>query len=143
MPRALVHARTEKSMTISFDKAFGVHDNALLMFERRTQIIGENIANADTPNYKARDIDFNSLLQNAQSNTVRMNATRSGHIDLSSKEQDAAIKYRTPTQNSADGNTVDMQQEQAAFAENSVRYQTTMNILSRRISGMINAFRGE
>jgi flagellar basal-body rod protein FlgB len=143
MPRALLHARTERSMTISFDKAFGVHDNALLMFERRTEIIGENIANADTPNYKARDIDFNSLLQNAQSNSLRMTSTNSDHIDLSSSAQDSAIKYRTPTQNSADGNTVDMQQEQAAFAENAVRYQTTMNILSRRISGMINAFRGE
>ena len=130
-------------MAISFDKAFGVHDTALLLFERRTQLIGENIANADTPNYKARDIDFNAALNNAQADQIKMNATHSGHIDMSSGVQDSLIKYRNPTQNSADGNTVDMQQEQAAFAENSVRYQTTLNILSRRISGMISAFRGE
>ncbi len=130
-------------MAISFDKAFGVHDNALLLFERRTQIIGENIANADTPNYKARDIDFNSILKNAKTNQLNMNTTNRKHISLSSGAQDPAIKYRIPTQNSADGNTVDMQQEKAAFAENSVRYQTTLNILTRRIGGMIKAFRGE
>jgi len=130
-------------MAISFDKALGVHDKALLLFERRTQLIGENIANVDTPNYKARDIDFNSALQNAQSGQLSMNATHSGHIDLASGIQDSAIKYRIPTQSSADDNTVNMQQEQAAFAENSVRYQTTLNILSRRFSGMTNAFRGE
>ena len=130
-------------MTISFDKAFGVHDNTLLTFERRTQILAENIANVDTPDYKARDIDFNAVLRNTQSENLKMNATHNGHIDLSSGAQDPAIQYRIPTQNSADGNTVDMQQEQAAFAENSIRYQTTMNILSRRISGMISAFRGE
>lgn len=143
MHRALVQLRTEISMTISFDKAFGVHDNALLLFERRTQLIAENIANADTPSYKARDIDFDSVLRNTQSDHLKMNGTHNGHINLSSNEQDAAIQYRVPTQNSADGNTVDMQQEQAAFAENSVRYQTTMNILSRRLSGMVSAFRGE
>jgi len=130
-------------MAISFDKAFGVHDNALLLFERRTQLIGENIANADTPNYKARDIDFNSILKNAKTNQLNMNTTNNDHISLSSGAQSSATQYRIPTQNSADGNTVDMQQEKAAFAENSVRYQTTLNILTRRIGGMIKAFRGE
>lgn len=132
-------------MAIGFDKAFGIHDNAFLMFERRTQLIGENIANADTPGYKARDLDFNSTLRSAQSNsgTLSMDATHSGHISMSPGTQGAAIKYRIPTQNAADGNTVDMQQEQAAFAENSIRYQTTLNILSRRFSGLTSAFRGE
>lgn len=130
-------------MTISLDKALGVHDNALLLFERRTQLIAENIANADTPNYKARDIDFNAVLRNAQIDNLRISATHSGHISLSSGVNDSSIQYRIPTQNSADGNTVNMQQEQAAFAENSVRYQTTLNILSRRFSGMIKAFKGE
>ena len=130
-------------MAISFDKALGVHDKALLMFERRTLLIGENIANVDTPNYKARDIDFNSALQNAKSDQINMTATHSAHIGLASGAENSAIQYRIPTQASADGNTVDMQKEQAAFAENSVRYQTTLNILSRRFSGMTNAFRGE
>lgn len=130
-------------MTVNFDKAFGVHDDALLLFERRTRLIAENITNADTPNYKARDIDFNAALANAKAMQVSMNATHEGHMNLSSNIIDQQIQYKTPNQNSADGNTVNVQEEQAAFAENAVRYQTTLNILSRRISGLINAFKGE
>ena len=130
-------------MPINFDKAFGVHDNALLLFECRTQLLAENIANADTPGYKARDIDFNSALRNAQVNQVKMAATQEGHIQLSANGLDQHTQYRVPDQSSADGNTVDMQKEQAAFAENNIRYQTTLNILSRRISGLVNAFKGE
>lgn len=130
-------------MAIGIDKALGIHDDALLLFERRTRLIAENIANADTPNYKARDVDFNSVLQNTKTGQLTMNTTNSKHIDLSSSVSSSAIKYRIPTQNSADGNSVDMQQEKASFAENSIRYQTTMNILSRRFSGMIKTFRGE
>ncbi len=130
-------------MAVSFDKAFGVHDNALLLFERRTQLIAENIANADTPNYKARDIDFNSILRDANIDQVRLNSTNEAHISLSGGVADQQIQYRVPDQISLDGNSVNVQQEKAAFAENSVRYQTTLNILSRRISGLVNAFRGE
>jgi flagellar basal-body rod protein FlgB len=130
-------------MAISFDKAFGVHDNALLLFERRTQLISENIANADTPNYKARDLDFNSILQNSQLDQVSLKSTNEGHISLSGGIADQQIQYRQTDQQSIDGNTVSVQEEKAAFAENSVRYQATLNFLSRRISGMISAFRGE
>jgi len=130
-------------MAIGFDKAFGVHDKALLLFERRTQLLAENIANADTPNYKARDIDFNSILQEANVDQVNMNSTHEGHISLSTGVADQQIQYRTPDQTSIDGNSVNIQKEKAAFAENSVRYQTTLNVLSRRISGIMNAFRGE
>jgi flagellar basal-body rod protein FlgB len=130
-------------MPINFDKAFGIHDNALLLFERRTQLLAENIANADTPGYKARDIDFNSALRNAQVNQVKMAATQQGHIQLPANSLDQHVQYRVPDQSSADGNTVDMQKEQAAFAENNIRYQTTLNILSRRISGLVSAFKGE
>jgi flagellar basal-body rod protein FlgB len=130
-------------MPINFDKALGVHDNALLLFERRNQLLAENISNADTPNYKARDIDFNSVLRNQQAERLSLNATHEGHISLSSNALDQQIDYRVPTQSSADGNTVDVQQEKAAFAENAVRYQTTVTILSRRLSGLVNAFKGE
>lgn len=130
-------------MVVSFDKAFGIHDDALLLFERRTQLIAENIANADTPNYKARDIDFNAILRNAKVEQVSLKTTNNGHISLSAGIADQQIQYRIPNQASIDGNSVNVQQEKAAFAENSVRYQTTLNILSRRISGMIKAFKGE
>jgi flagellar basal-body rod protein FlgB len=130
-------------MAINFDKAFGIHDKALLLFERRTQLLSENIANADTPGYKARDIDFDKVLQNAQGQKLKMQATHQGHIDPSQQAFAEDVQYRKVEQSAADGNTVDVQKEKAAFAENSMRYQTTMHILSRRISGLKNAFRGE
>lgn len=130
-------------MAINFDKAFGIHDKALLLFERRTQLLSENIANADTPGYKARDIDFDRVLQNAQGQKLKMQATHQGHIDTSQQAFAEDVQFREVEQSAADGNTVDVQKEKAAFAENSMRYQTTMHILSRRISGLKNAFRGE
>ncbi len=130
-------------MPINFDKAFGIHDNALLLFERRTRLLAENISNADTPDYKARDIDFSRILQGAQSNQLALQATHEGHIALPANSVDQHIQYRIPDQSSADNNTVDVQREKAAFAENTVRYQTTLDILSRRISALKSAFSGE
>lgn len=130
-------------MAVNFDKAFGIHDDALLLFERRTQLLAENIANVDTPGYKARDIDFDQVLQNTQTEAVKLNATHKGHINLSEQAFSEDIQFREVEQSAADGNTVDLQKEKAAFAENSMRYQTTMHILSKRISGLKTAFRGE
>jgi len=130
-------------MPVNFDKAFGVHDNALLLFERRTQLISENIANVDTPGYKARDINFDQVLQNQRSGSVKLNATHNGHIGLSDDAYSEDIQFREVDQSAADGNTVDLQKEKAAFAENSLRYQTTLHVLSRKISGLKTAFRGE
>lgn len=130
-------------MPVNFDKAFGIHDNALLLFERRTQLLSENIANADTPGYKARDIDFDQVLQNTRNEAVKMNTTHSGHINLSQQEFSQDVQFREVEQSAADGNTVDLQKEKAAFAENSLRYQTTLNVLTRKITGLKTAFRGE
>ena len=130
-------------MPINFDKHFGIHDKALLLFERRTQLLAENITNADTPDYKARDIDFNRVLQGAKTDQLRMQTTKEGHIRVPTDAVSEHIEYRIPQQNSADNNTVDTQMEKAAFAENTIRYQTTLNILSRKISGLANAFKGE
>ena len=132
-------------MPVNFDNVFGVHDKALLLFERRTQLIAENIANVDTPNYKARDIDFDQVLQNqnTQNKAVQMRATHQGHIASSQQAFSQDIQYRQVEQSSADGNTVDMQKEKADFAENAVRYQTTLSFLTRKISGLKTAFRGE
>ncbi len=134
--------QTENIMAINFNKALGVHDNALLLFEKRTQLLTENIVNADTPNYKARDINFDRILRGQQSNRLALKTSQDRHI-ATAVNDDGMIEYRVPEQSSADGNTVDVQQEKAAFAENIIRYQTTLNILTRRFSGMKNAFRGE
>ncbi len=131
-------------MPVNFEKVFGVHDDALLLFERRTQLLSENIANADTPGYKARDIDFNKVLQNAKSQPgIKLQTTNKGHINPSSDKFSMGIQFREVEQSSADGNTVDTQKEKAAFAENSLRYQTTLSFLTRKISGLKTAFRGE
>ena len=89
-------------MPINFDKAFGVHDNALLLFERRTQLLTANIANADTPGYKARDIDFDKVLQNAQSDQLTMRATNENHLPMSGNALNQHHKFRIPDQSSAD-----------------------------------------
>lgn len=134
-------------MPVNFDKAFGVHDNALLLFERRTQLLSENIANTDTPNYRARDIDFQQALNSAQSQSVAqsvaLDTSHHEHISLSQQPFTEDIQFREVEQSAADGNTVDLQKEKAAFAENAIRYQTTMHFLSRKISGLKSAFKGE
>lgn len=130
-------------MVVNFNNAFGINDDALLLFERRTQLLSENIANADTPGFKARDIDFDQVLQNTRTETLKMTTTRKNHISLSTQAFSGDVRYREVEQSAADGNTVDLQREKAAFAENSMRYQTTMNIMSRKISGLKTAFRGE
>jgi len=131
-------------MPVNFEKVFGIHDDALLLFERRTQLLSENIANADTPGYKARDIDFNKVLQNAKSQPgIKLQTTNKNHINLSQDKFSTDVKYREVEQSSGDGNTVDTQKEKAAFAENSLRYQTTLSFLTRKIAGLKTAFRGE
>jgi len=130
-------------MPVNFNNAFGIHDDALLLFERRTQLLSENIANADTPNYKARDIDFNQVLQQAQNDSVKLRTTNKGHINLSQQAFSSDVQYREVEQSAADGNTVDTQKEKAAFGENALRYQLSMNILTRKIKGLKTAFRGE
>lgn len=130
-------------MPVNFDRAFGIHDDALLLFERRNQLITENIVNADTPDYKARDMDFETVLQNTQSQSVALKGSHKNHINLNQQPFSEDIKFREVDQSAADGNTVDLQKEKAAFAENSIRYQVSLQILSRKISGLKSAFKGE
>lgn len=129
-------------MAINFDNALGIHQQALFVREQRTQVLAANIANADTPGYKAKEIDFRAALKNASSQSVAMTRTNAAHINVSSQGS-AYEQYRVSEQPSLDGNTVDIQQEKAAVADNSVRYQATITFLSRKFSGMINAFKGE
>lgn len=135
-------------MPINFDKALGSHEKALLFQARRTAILASNIANADTPGYKAKDINFKSALKQANSSTAsatQLKTTHSRHIGRSAPGAFAGIEmeYRTPAQSSLDGNTVELQREQAAFAENAVRYQATLKFLGGRFKGIRAALRGE
>jgi flagellar basal-body rod protein FlgB len=138
-------------VAIDLDSYLGVHAKALGLREQRTELLARNLANADTPGYKARDLDFQAALANAEgkSSAGTMRATQAGHIGaaadaaLNPGSTEAFLKYRTPLAPSLDGNTVDAQLEQAAFADNSVRYQATLNFLSSRFRSLMTAITGE
>ena len=112
------------------DSLFGVHGAALAVRSQRMGVLASNIANASTPGYKAKDIDFQAALA----------ASEGGSIDGAI---DSATLYRVPLQPSADGNTVELATEQTAFAENAVAYQTTLAFLNGRINTITRALRGE
>lgn len=114
------------------DGLFGIHGAALAVRSQRMGMLASNIANASTPGYKAKDVDFRAALAGA--------AAPGGSIDAA---VDDATLYRVPLQPSADGNTVELATEQTAFAENAVAYQTTLSFLNGRISQITRALKGE
>ncbi len=129
-------------MPINFDKALGSHEKALMIQSRRAVALSSNIINADTPGYKARDIDFKQALKSSQGDMLQLQKSNASHIP--SFGMDSAgmqLKYRVPSQASLDGNTVDLDHEKSAFAENSVRYQTTLRFLTGKFQGMMKALR--
>jgi flagellar basal-body rod protein FlgB len=127
-----------------FDTVFGIHEKALLLHEQRIGVLATNLANADTPNYKARDIDFSEVLTNTGEGSLSMRATQSAHITIPTGELPAGdVKYRNPYQASLDGNTVEMPVEQAAFAENNVRYQASLTFINLKIAQMQLAIAGQ
>ena len=131
-------------MTITTDRIFGIHADAMQFRARRGEVLGSNLANADTPDYKARDLDFKAALSDATSrNTTSMEMTRQGHIQPHGRVGGAHVLYRTPNQSSLDGNTVDTQIEQNKFAENAVRYRASLRFLGGKIQGLMTAIRGE
>ena len=131
-------------MAINFDKALGSLPENLSVFGQRSSLLAANIANADTPGFKARDIDFQSMLAKASGSQIAMSATHSGHIGSADTGIGAMdMLYRVPTQTSLDGNTVNNQVEQAEFTENAIRYQSTLTFLSGKFSGLKLAIKGE
>jgi len=133
-------------MTINFNKAFGIHEQALDVQSRRSAVLANNIANADTPGFKARDIDFRQALQNAMhaNQSPGLARTDSRHFSANSRYLNTEQQYRVPMQpDTGDGNTVDANVEQAAFAQNAIQYQTSLTFLNSKIRGLLTAIRGE
>lgn len=129
---------------MNFDDIFGVHAQALQLRSKRSEIIAGNLANADTPGYKARDIDFKQLLGLAEQNSVRVYTTDQRHIQPGNDLiPPAQLLYRTPMQPSLDGNTVDTEQEHVAFSANTMEYQVSLRFLNDKISGLRKAIKGE
>ncbi|MFI4889212.1 MAG: flagellar basal body rod protein FlgB [Steroidobacterales bacterium] len=128
-----------------FDNVFGIHESALLLYGQRLGVLASNIANADTPGYKARDIDFAAVLGHSEQQLPLSVATTSpGHIATASADAlTGELLYRNPYQASLDGNTVEMAVEQAAFAENNVRYQASLQLINSRIAELQFAIAGQ
>ena len=130
------------------DEMLNFHTQALRTREQRQQVLASNIANADTPNYKARDLDFGATLQGALAGSrntggLAVATTESGHIaGKPGLNADASLLYRTPAQGSVDGNTVDMDAERAAFADNAVHYEFNLTRIRQQIKSMLAAIQG-
>ncbi len=132
-------------MSLTPDNLFGMHTQALDLWQRRSEVLANNLANADTPNYLARDIDFRKILSDAgagaESQGLPLSTPSPGQIDpLAQSVQQLA--YRNPTQPSMDGNTVDEQVEQANFAANGVHYQASLSFITAQIHMLRTAITG-
>jgi flagellar basal-body rod protein FlgB len=127
------------------DAELRVSAQSLKLQAQRTQVLASNIANADTPNYKARDIDFRAVLAatNEASPALGMTTTTPAHITTSAAADAAMSKYRVPLAPSLDGNTVDIQAEQAAFAETTVRYRSSLEFVNDTFRGLLLAITGQ
>lgn len=138
-------------MQFGLDKFFGINQQALKIHSRRSEVLAGNLANADTPGYKARDIDFKSALQqvNGSMGQTTLRTTNPNHINSAGTSAGrlddvlGEMKYRIPTQPSLDGNTVDSLKEKAAFMENALLYQTNLQFLGGKIKHLKSALKGE
>jgi flagellar basal-body rod protein FlgB len=130
-------------MSINFDKALGIHAQALALREKRSEVLASNLVNADTPGYKARDLDFSSILKKNLPADLNLERTQPNHVAPPELTLGVKMMYRNPNQVSLDGNTVEAHVEQAKFAENSVQYQASLNFINNSLTGLMTALRGE
>jgi flagellar basal-body rod protein FlgB len=135
-------------MSSGIDQLLSFHQQALRVRDQRQQVLASNIANADTPNYKARDMDFKAALQGALSGSaaaggVALAATSPAHLaGKAGLSGNAGLLYRTPAQGSVDGNTVNVDAERAAFAENAMQYEFNLTRITSQIKSMLTSIQG-
>lgn len=133
-------------MAISFDAALGVHESAFKLRAQRAEVLADNMANVDTPNYKAKDIDFKEALarQSGQGGDFAMASTNARHLNAGESDMgNPDLRYRVPNQPSIDGNTVEEQIEHAEFMKNSLDFQASFTFLNSKFKGLTSALRGE
>jgi flagellar basal-body rod protein FlgB len=121
----------------SDDALFGIHGTALQIRSQRMSMLASNIANAATPGFKARDIDFNKALDDAT------DAQTGGSANAVDQAVEANVGYRVPVEASLSGNTVELPVEQTQFAENAVQYKTTLQFLQGRVDTVMQALKGD
>jgi len=119
-----------------------IHSAALSLRNKKNEIIASNIANAATPNYKARDLDFKSEMSR-HLKTGNLTTTNERHFSLMRPVSHKGVSFKEPLQQSLDGNTVELAVEQMEFSENTIRYSTTLSFLNNKIAGLMSAIRGE
>jgi flagellar basal-body rod protein FlgB len=137
-------------MVDRLDQAFRFQEQALNLRAYRQQVLASNVANADTPNYKARDIDFNVQLEAAVADSKARDAgalaaTSPGHLQAraGANASSATLKYRVPAQANLDGNTVEMDAERAQFIDNALHYETGLTVLGMQIRNLLSAIQGQ
>ena len=130
-------------MTSKLDAAFAYQANAVGLRAHRQQVLAGNIANADTPHFKARDFDFASALKDAVAgrgrDSLSMALTNRRHFEGIRAVLPARLDYRTPSQDSVDGNTVDMDIERGLFAENAIHYEAGLSFLTHQVKMLLAA----
>ena len=126
-------------MTQSFESILGIHAKTLSLRSERSGLLAENLANVDTPNFKARDVDFKAVMKGFAKQDMNLSATHEIHLQATPSHFDLQPQYRVPLHPSLDGNTVTAHLEQAEFAENAVRYQASLMFLNRKLSGIRSA----
>ena len=130
-------------MGVSFDKTLAIHQQGLQLRSQRAEVIAGNIANVDTPGYQAQDLDFSQVLRQQQ-NQLSLTRTRADHLSLDAVNTPDVVLYkRTPLQPSHNGNTVELGQEQAAFARNRMEYETSFTFLNMKVRGLERAINGQ
>ncbi|KJJ98418.1 flagellar basal body rod protein FlgB [Pseudomonas sp. 21] len=120
-------------MSIRFDETLGIHERALSLHMQRSEILASNLANEDTPGFKARDIDFAAEMQRQDNPSALLASTGPHAMDL---------KYRIPNQPSQDGNSVELSTEQAEFSRNAMDFQTSLTFLTMKFRGLKQAIEG-
>lgn len=133
-------------MAISFDRALGIHDDALRFRSQRAAVLANNLANLDTPNFKARDMDFKAVMARTENTgaSISLSTTHNGHQSAgSSLSENVDLLYTNPTQPNIDGNTVEEHVEHAKYMENSLEFQATFTFLNSKFKGLTSAIRGE
>ena len=124
-----------------FKGALGISERALGVRSQRLEVLSRNIANADTPNYKAEELDFKAMLK--ETSREYLSATNAKHYAALEEQPDDGKRFRVPFNSSCDGNTVEISVEQAQFGQAAADYQTTLNFLENRIGGIRKALKGE
>ena len=133
-------------MAMSFDQALGIHPQALKIRTQRAQVLANNMANVDTPDFKARDVDFQAILRgelDLANSQTGMRVTSDKHMAGQTLISDNSLKYRIPLQPSIDGNTVEEQVEHANYMENAMALQASFTFLNSKFRGLLTAIKGE